>query len=295
MSLLEQLFADVNRYVNDSLERLVPGGDVEPIRLHQAIRWSLFAGGKRIRPAIVFAVGRTFGAADKDLIKTAAAIEMIHTYSLIHDDLPSMDDDDLRRGKATCHVKFGEATAILAGDVLQTLAFKTVAEDSTLSFEMRTNLISLIADASGTPDGMVAGQQLDLEGEGFDLSLAEIEVIHIRKTGALIAASAVAGAAIGNGTADQIEVVRDFGENLGLLFQITDDLLDVTQSTDVLGKTSGKDAASEKATYPGSYGVEKTVELARSVREAVDSSLAKLNCDSTLLTELADMVLSRSR
>lgn len=295
MSLLEQLFADVNRYVNDSLERLVPGGDVEPIRLHQAIRWSLFAGGKRIRPAIVFAVGRTFGAADKDLIKTAAAIEMIHTYSLIHDDLPSMDDDDLRRGKATCHVKFGEATAILAGDVLQTLAFKTVAEDSTLSFEMRTNLISLIADASGTPDGMVAGQQLDLEGEGFDLSLAEIEVIHIRKTGALIAASAVAGAAIGNGTADQIEVVRDFGENLGLLFQITDDLLDVTQSTDVLGKTSGKDAASEKATYPGFYGVEKTVELARSVREAVDSSLAKLNCDSTLLTELADMVLSRSR
>ncbi len=295
MSSLHQLFADVNLSLNDSLETLIPGPDIEPVSLHQAIRWSLFAGGKRIRPAIVFAVGRTFGAADERLVKTAAAIEMIHTYSLIHDDLPSMDDDDLRRGKATCHVKFGEATAILAGDVLQTLAFKTVAEDATLSFETRTGLISLIAGASGTPDGMVAGQQLDLEGEGVDLSLEEIEVIHIRKTGALIAASAVAGAIIGNGTNDQIEVVRDFGEKLGLLFQITDDLLDVTQSTDVLGKTSGKDAASEKATYPGSYGVERTVEMARSLREAVASSLAKLNRDTRLLTELADLVLSRSR
>src|SRR5436190_2868409 len=168
----------VRRQTDATLERLVPQPDVEPRRLHEAIRWSLFAGGKLIRPAILTAVGRTFGAVDEQLMRTAAAVEMIHTYSLIHDDLPSMDDDDMRRGKATCHKQFGEATAILAGDCLQTLAFKTVADDESLSSEIRIKLISLIAEAAGTPTGMVAGQQLDLDAEGQTLGVEEIEQIH---------------------------------------------------------------------------------------------------------------------
>ncbi|MEO7538470.1 MAG: polyprenyl synthetase family protein, partial [Pyrinomonadaceae bacterium] len=166
MTALQEFIDEVRVEVDRALDSLVPAADVEPLRLHQAIRWSLFGSGKRIRPAIVFATGKTFGARSDQLVRTAAAIEMIHTYSLIHDDLPSMDDDDLRRGRATCHKQFGEATAILAGDVLQTLAFKAIADDESLSVDVRLRLISVIASASGTPLGMVAGQQLDLDAEG---------------------------------------------------------------------------------------------------------------------------------
>jgi geranylgeranyl pyrophosphate synthase len=166
MKRLDDFFTECTKIVDRELVALIPSEQTEPSNLHQAIRWSVFAGGKRFRPALVFAVGQTFGAAEKDLGRAAAAIEMIHAYSLIHDDLPAMDNDDLRRGRATCHVKFGEATAILAGDALQTLAFQTVAEDELLSAEIRVRLISEIARAAGTPSGMVAGQQLDLEAEG---------------------------------------------------------------------------------------------------------------------------------
>ena len=210
--------------------------------MHCAIRWSLFAGGKRFRPALVLAVGETLGAAAEDLLATACALEMIHTYSLIHDDLPSMDNDDLRRGRATCHVRFGEATAILAGDALQTLAFQTIAEDECLSAATRVRLISEVARAAGVPAGMVAGQAHDLAAEARESSGADLEKIHLQKTGALIMAAARCGAIIAGASDRSLEVVSEYALQLGLLFQITDDLLDVTASAEDLGKTPGKDA-----------------------------------------------------
>ncbi|MBK6723966.1 MAG: polyprenyl synthetase family protein [Acidobacteria bacterium] len=295
MADLDTFLTEVRREVDQMLDLRIPNADVEPTILHEAIRWSVFAGGKRIRPALVCAVGRAFGAESAALSQTAAAIEMIHTYSLIHDDLPAMDDDDLRRGQLTCHKKFGEATAILAGDVLQTLAFKVIADDDGLSPELRIRIISLIADASGTPWGMVAGQQLDLSGEGRRLSVGELENVHNQKTGALIAAAACSGAMIGGATDDEISSVRRFATDLGLLFQVTDDLLDVTQETETLGKTAGKDAVSKKATYPGLYGVEGTRELAAKLLADACLALDLLDRDTALLSEIADAIAGRNR
>jgi len=253
MTVLTDFLSKISREVDASLDDLIPAADVQPTRLHEAIRWSVFAGGKRIRPAILVAVGQTFGAASEDLIRCAAAVEMIHTYSLIHDDLPAMDDDDLRRGRATCHKQFGEATAILAGDVLQTLAFKAIADDDSLTADIRIKVISTLAEASGTPTGMVAGQQLDLDAEGKLLSIDEIERIHEQKTGALISAAAIAGALIGGAADIELTAIKTYAAKVGLLFQITDDLLDVPQATAALGKTAGKDVASQKAAYPAHY------------------------------------------
>src|SRR6266404_3199174 len=257
MSMLQEFLAEVNQIVDKVLDDLVPKAEVEPKRLHEAIRWSLFAGGKRIRPAILFAAGRTFGAETAQLSRSAAAIEMIHTYSLIHDDLPAMDDDDLRRGKATCHKQFGEATAILAGDALQALAYKTIANDELLSAEVRVTIISILAKATGTPAGMVSGQQLDLDAEGQSLSIAEIEQIHSQKTGAVFTTAAKAGAIIGGAGDHEIVAIGNYASRLGLLFQVTDDLLDATQETETLGKTAGKDAMVEKATFPGHVGIDE--------------------------------------
>ena len=281
--------------VEAELDRLVPLAETEPRRLHQAVRWSLFAGGKRVRPTIVFAAGLSFGVEMEKLSRTAAAIEMIHTYSLIHDDLPAMDDDDLRRGKATCHRQFDEATAILAGDVLQTLAFQAVAGDDRLTPEVRIDLINTLSMAAGTPDGMVAGQQLDLDGEGGDLSLADVEQIHLRKTAALIAAAAMCGAIAGEASYGEREAIRRYSSHLGLLFQITDDLLDVTGQTESLGKTAGKDVFAEKATYPRLVGVERATQLAQDIYTKCLSELEALSRDTRLLKELAAMVLDRSR
>ena len=277
------------------LERLVPAALVEPVRLHEAIRWSLFADGKRFRPAVMLAVGSTFCVEPEQLIRSAAAVEMIHTFSLIHDDLPAMDDDDLRRGRETCHKKYGDATAILAGDVLQTLAFKALAEDSRLSSELRVRIIADVANASGTPLGMVAGQQLDLEAEGRTISIEEIETIHARKTGALITASAVVGAIIGGADEIRMAAIEKYASRLGLLFQITDDLLDVTQTTDMIGKTAGKDADAQKATYPGHFGVERTRKMARDVHDEACAALTNIDRDTALLSSLADHVLSRTK
>jgi geranylgeranyl pyrophosphate synthase len=281
--------------VDGALDVLVPGIGVEPRRLHEAIRWSLFAGGKRIRPAIVFASGRTFNASFAQLTATAAAIEMIHTYSLIHDDLPAMDDDDLRRGKPTCHKQFDEATAILAGDVLQTLAFGTIASDQGLSAEQRTKVIAVTAAAAGTPNGMVAGQQLDLEAEGQKLTLENIEQIHLRKTGALISAAATAGAIIGDAADDEVRSISEFSKKLGLLFQITDDLLDVTEATESLGKTAGKDVSADKATYPRLLGIDGSHKLATAVRDNALAELDNLDRDTVILSKLTKMVLDRRR
>ena len=291
--MLDPYLYVVKRQIDAALDRLIPDAATPPVKLHEAIRWSLFAGGKRIRPAIVFAACETFGASNGNPVRTAAAVEMIHTYSLIHDDLPAMDDDDLRRGKATCHKQFGEATAILAGDVLQTLAFKAIANDGTLSPDTRIRLVSLISEAAGTPDGMVAGQQLDLDAEGRQIAIDEIEAIHRRKTGAIITAAALAGAVIGGASVDELAVVSVFGGKLGLLFQITDDLLDVTQDTATLGKTAGKDAAAEKATYPGLLGVERAREAALTVYHDACAALTEIGDKAGILKAIAGRIVSR--
>ena len=295
MVAFEDFMAEVRAEVDRTLDLLIPNADAEPRKLHEAIRWSIFAGGKRVRPAIAFATARTFGGDIATASRTAAALEMIHTYSLIHDDLPAMDDDDLRRGKATCHKQFGDATAILAGDVLQTLGYQAIAGDDGLSAEVRVRLISLIARASGTHLGMVSGQQLDLDAEGRERSLEEIEAIHSQKTGALIRASAVAGAVIAGAPEKDISAVARYADKLGLLFQITDDLLDVTQETKVLGKTSGKDAAAEKATYPGHYGIEQSLKMAADLLREAHGELASIDRDTTLLSELADRIARRTQ
>ncbi len=290
MSELESFFTEVSTLVDTELDWLIPAAGEEPQILRDAIRWSLFAGGKHLRPALVFAFGRAFDAQDDRLVRTAAAVEMIHTYSLIHDDLPSMDDDDLRRGRLTCHKKFGEATAILAGDALQVLSFRAIADDDRLPPETRLGLISRLARAAAR---MVVGQQLDLEAEGKAISIAEIEVIHQNKTGALICFSAEAGAFIGGADPEAAAAVSFIGEKLGLLFQIRDDVLDVTQTTEALGKTAGKDPASAKATYPAIGGIEKSEKLARDVHTEVIEAISKLGVRSDLLAAIADYFLVR--
>jgi geranylgeranyl pyrophosphate synthase len=290
VSNIDKFFSEVRELVDASLDRLVPNDETEPRRLYEAIRWSLFGGGKRFRPALIFAAGREFGAADEKLISTAAAVEMIHTYSLIHDDLPAMDDDDLRRGRATAHKKFDEATAILAGDALQAMAFETIAGDDSLDAGLRLQLVTELASAAGR---MVAGQQLDLEAEGKDADLDSIERIHKGKTGALIRFSVRAGGLIAATDPKEIAVLTLFGEKLGLLFQITDDLLDVTESTESLGKTAGKDIAAGKATYPSAIGLEETRSLIRKVHgSAIEELEAVDRCDG-LLADLADFLVSR--
>lgn len=279
--------------VDRELDKLVPAETSEPLRVHSAIRWSLFAGGKRFRPALVLAVGDAFGAQPDDLMRTACALEMIHTYSLIHDDLPSMDDDDLRRGRLTCHLQFDEATAILAGDALQTLAFQTIAEDERLDSATRVRVIIEVARAAGTPGGMVAGQAYDLDAESRDVKAEDLENIHRHKTGALIRAAARTGAIISGANAEQVDAMSRYGAHLGLLFQITDDLLDVTASAEALGKTPGKDARSRKATYPSLYGLEVTRKLARTVHQDACRTLDEIETPTNLLRAIADFILHR--
>jgi geranylgeranyl diphosphate synthase type II len=279
--------------IDAELDRLIPRESAEPERVHSAIRWSLFAGGKRFRPALLLATGRTFGASPDDLIRAASALEMIHTYSLIHDDLPAMDNDKLRRGRPTCHIKFDEATAILAGDALQTLAFQTIAEDERLSSALRVQLIAEIARAAGTPEGMVAGQAHDLDAESRAVTNAELERIHHRKTGALIRAAARCGAIIASAGSRELDAVTEYATNLGLLFQITDDLLDVTATAEDLGKTPGKDARSRKATYPALYGIEATRAQLEAVHRAACSALERISRPTQLLRSVADYIRER--
>ncbi|HYX28853.1 MAG TPA: farnesyl diphosphate synthase [Pyrinomonadaceae bacterium] len=288
-----EFFASCRPLIDAELDRLIPKSTASPERVHAAIRWSVFAGGKRFRPALVIAVGQTFGASIDRLIRTACAFEMIHTYSLIHDDLPSMDDDDLRRGRATCHVQFDEATAILAGDALQALAFQTVSEDQNLSPELRVQLTSELARASGVPSGMVAGQALDLEAELSAAASVEVSRIHAHKTGALIYAAARAGAHIAGAGDDELAAITDYGVNLGLLFQITDDLLDVTATAAELGKTPGKDARAKKATFPAIYGIETTHKTIAAVHQTTWGELKRIERSTRLLHSIADYIFNR--
>jgi geranylgeranyl diphosphate synthase type II len=241
-----------------ALEALIPGAETVPASIHGAMRHSTFAGGKRLRPVLAMQAGVTIaGALPSGIERLGAALEMLHTYSLIHDDLPALDNDDLRRGQPTCHVVFGEAIAILAGDALQTRAFEVLAGlDSPAAATVQ--IIGLVANAVGTVDGMIGGQVLDIESEGRKPTPELVEAIHRAKTGALIRVSVVAGGVYAGANADDVARLDRFGRKAGLAFQIVDDVLDMTVDSAQLGKTAGKDQATEKATWPAVYGVEQS-------------------------------------
>ncbi|HTG16524.1 MAG TPA: farnesyl diphosphate synthase [Blastocatellia bacterium] len=290
-SYLTRRAAEVNAW----LDCLVPSEDVEPRQLHKAMRYSLLAGGKRLRPALVLTAGEALGAETDDLMPSACAIEMIHTYSLIHDDLPAMDNDDLRRGRPTCHKAFGEAVAILAGDALLTQAFRVLASEAPRRDAARQiRVIREIATAAGSVDGMIGGQMADIENEGKQVDAATLEYIHRSKTGALIAAPVVVGGIIAGATDDQIDKLRNYGERIGLAFQIADDILDVTSTSEQLGKTAGKDQAARKATYPVVHGVPASRRRARELVEEAVGIVSSLGISTGMLEEIARFIVART-
>jgi geranylgeranyl diphosphate synthase type II len=260
---------------DEALERLIPVADAVPSSIHRAMRHSVFAGGKRLRPVLAMEAARMIagnGNLPDGAEDLGAAIEMLHTYSLIHDDLPALDNDDLRRGKPTCHKVFGEAIAILAGDALQTQAYQVLAR-LRCPAQATVDIVGLIADATGTVEGMIGGQVLDLEGEHHKPTAEMVDAIHRAKTGALIRVSLVAGGVYAGGTGSDVERLTEFGRKAGLAFQIVDDVLDVTQNSEQLGKTAGKDLTSDKATWPAVFGVEKSIQDAD---ELIASAFAAL-------------------
>ena len=280
--------------VDAALERFLPGEDAPPPTVHRAMRYSVLAGGKRLRPILVIAGAEAVGAPAATVMPTACALEMIHTYSLIHDDLPAMDDDDYRRGRLTSHKVFGDAIAILAGDALLTLAFKLVAENAALVTDPRVvcDVVAAVADASGT-DGMVGGQVVDIESEGKAIMAETLEYIHRHKTAALLRASLWAGARLGGGDAGALAAINDAGQSLGLAFQIVDDILDVEGSLEALGKTAGSDARKQKATYPALHGLEASRREARRLIEEAKSRLAVFGDRAAPIRALADFVVER--
>jgi geranylgeranyl diphosphate synthase type II len=278
--------------IEAALDELLPREDTPPLSVHRAMRYSVFAGGKRVRPVLCLETARMFTEHLEAAIYAGCALEFIHTYSLIHDDLPALDNDDLRRGKPTCHRVFGEAMAILAGDALLTLAFQTLAS-AALEPSRRLGVIAEIAAAAGTINGMVGGQVADVEAEGKPVTEASIEYIHRAKTAALIRGSIVGGAIAGGAAEQDVERLRRFGENIGWAFQVVDDILDVEESSAALGKTAGKDRAQQKATYPALYGLEKSRVIAADLRA---KALQELDCfggRSSRLHELAEFLVAR--
>jgi farnesyl diphosphate synthase len=295
LSSLDSFLADVRARAERALDARLPATSVEPQRLHAAMRYATLDGGKRLRAALVHATGTAFGAGPDALDVPACAIELIHAYSLIHDDLPAMDDDDLRRGKPTVHKAFDEATAILAGDALQALAFELLAHDPALavSAEIRIEMIATLATAAGA-QGMAGGQAIDLAATGRRLDLAALQDMHARKTGALIRASVTLGALAAEVEPGTRRRLDDYARHLGLAFQIVDDVLDVEGDTATLGKPQGSDQASAKATYPALLGLDRAKELAREHQGAALESLAPLGDNVRLLRELAGFVVDRS-
>ena len=281
--------------VNEWLDRLVPSETTPPEQLHRAMRYSLLAGGKRLRPVLVLGAGEAFGADTDDLMPAACAIEMIHTYSLIHDDLPAMDNDDLRRGRPTCHKAFGEAVAILAGDALLTQAFRVLAADAPKrDAERQVRVIREVATAAGTVEALIGGQMADIESEGKKVDGSMLEYIHRSKTGAMIAASVVVGGSLAGANEDQIEKLRGYGQRIGLAFQIADDILDVTSTSEQLGKTPGKDQAANKATYPAIHGIAASQARARELVDEAVEIASGLGLKTQVLEEMARFIIARS-
>jgi geranylgeranyl diphosphate synthase, type II len=289
---LPAFFEEDRAAVDAAIERLMPAEHQQPPSIHRAMRYSVQAGGKRVRPILCLESARIFSADVTPVLPVACALEFIHTYSLIHDDLPALDNDDLRRGKPTCHKKFGEATAILAGDALLTLAFGTLA-NAPIDPARLVAILSHVAASAGTVNGMVGGQVADLEAEGRTIQATELEYIHRSKTAALIRASVVAGAIGGGADDENVARLKRFGETIGWAFQVVDDILDVEESSAALGKTAGKDAEQQKATYPALYGLEKSRHFAKELESRAMAEIAPYGERATRLRELAELIVHR--
>lgn len=289
---LSPFFEEDRLSVDAALERLLPAESVPPSSIHTAMRYSVFAGGKRMRPILCLESARIFASDGTPALHPACAIEFIHTYSLIHDDLPALDNDDLRRGKPTCHKKFGEAIAILAGDGLLTLAFETIGA-APVPAERRVAMLNEIAGAAGTVNGMVGGQVADIEAERKAVDATTLEYIHRSKTAALIRASVTAGAFCAGALPDDVARLRRFGETIGWAFQVTDDILDVEESSAALGKTAGKDLAQQKATYPAMYGLERSHQIARELATKAIDELSPYADRAARLREIAEYLVLR--
>jgi geranylgeranyl diphosphate synthase, type II len=292
MSLREYL-AEQQQLIDRELGRLVPGESVPPATIHRAMRYSLFAGGKRIRPLLCLAAAGAVSANTDGVATAACTLEFIHTYSLIHDDLPALDNDDYRRGKLTCHKVFGEAIAILAGDALLTLAFQVLAKGLTVDDHRGILLIGELSEAAGTAGGMIGGQVADLEGEGQPPDAALLESIHRAKTGALLRASVRMGAIYAGADAGQLAALSAYGEHIGLAFQMIDDILDVEESSEALGKTAGKDAEQQKITFPAVYGLAESRRMAEAEMQKAQASLEPFGASAQRLLELADLIVRR--
>ena len=283
---------EYQRRVDAELDRLLPLETAPPGTIHRAMRYSLFAGGKRIRPILCLEAARTVGGAPESVVAAACSLELVHTYSLIHDDLPALDNDDYRRGKLTNHKVFGEAMAILAGDALLTLAFQVLA-NLDLPAERKSRLVAELASGAGTVGGMIGGQVADLEGEGKPPDALLLETIHRAKTGALLRASLRLGAICAGATGAQYEALSCYGEHIGLAFQIVDDILDVEESSEALGKTAGKDAQQHKITFPAVYGLDTSRRMAEEQCARAHAVLQPFGPAAAGLEELADLILRR--
>jgi geranylgeranyl diphosphate synthase, type II len=288
--------AELRAAVEQALAAALPEDTAWPATIHRAARYSLAAGGKRIRPVLVLAAGEAVGGAREELLPFACAVEMIHTYSLIHDDLPAMDDDDLRRGKPTSHKVFGEAIAILAGDALLTRAFELLADvperwDET-RLRRRQRATALLAQACGTA-GLIGGQVMDLESEGRAIGAADLERLHRAKTGALLSACVCGGALLGGAGQADLERLTRYASAIGLAFQVVDDVLDATETAERLGKTPGKDQAAGKSTYVSVHGIERARALAAELREEALTAVAPFGASGALLVALARLIVDR--
>jgi geranylgeranyl diphosphate synthase, type II len=291
---LNQFLATRADAINAALDKFLPSEKTKPATIHKAMRYSLFAGGKRMRPALCLAAAEACGGRDADALPLACAVECIHTYSLIHDDLPAMDNDDFRRGKPTNHKVFGEGVAVLAGDALLTQAFEIAAQCNKFPRYPHAQISLEIAQAAGSLQ-LIAGQVADLEGEGKRISATELKFIHERKTSALLCCAARLGGMSANCSPAQLAALTDFGYHIGLAFQIIDDILDVTQTSEQLGKTAGKDAAVQKATYPAIVGLEKSRKIAARLTDKAFDALVIFKRQAVALEALAEFLLKRDR
>jgi len=282
------------RAVNAALDRFLPSAGTRPATIHKAMRYSLFAGGKRMRPALCLAAAEACGGTEASAMPLACAVECIHTYSLIHDDLPAMDNDDYRRGKLTSHKVFGEGIAVLAGDALLTQAFEVLAQCKGWPRYPHQSIVLELARAAGSLQ-LIAGQVADLEAEGKKIAAPQLRYIHERKTSALLCCSVRLGGMSANCTAAQLKALTDFGYHVGLAFQVIDDILDVTQTSEKLGKTAGKDTKAQKATYPAIVGLEKSRKIAKELTNRAFASLKPFQGKAVALKALAEFLLRRDR
>ncbi|MBN2339032.1 MAG: polyprenyl synthetase family protein [Acidobacteria bacterium] len=291
---IKEYFSETRAEVDAHLDRLLPAEGEAPSIIHRAMRHSVFAGGKRVRPVLVLASGESVHGDRDCLLHLGAAIEMMHTYSLIHDDLPALDNDDLRRGLPTCHKVFGEAIAILAGDALMTRCYQLLAELPGVGDGSRVRIVRELAYATGTVDGMIGGQVADLESEGKPFDAETLEYIHHSKTGALLRACVRSGALAAGAADRELEALDRYGGAIGLVFQIVDDILDVTATSQALGKTAGKDVKAGKATYPALYGIEASRRKARELVEAALEEIRGFDEGADALRALARYFLQRT-